>query len=80
MGSSAFDDRYFRKQLTRRQVKSALAMLRRQAVHVAIEARVLGNAPDVEDDLVLLTALDSGAGFVVTNDAAFLALGSHHRR
>jgi predicted nucleic acid-binding protein len=67
----AFEDRYFKKKLTRRQRKGALALLRRLAIITDITATVSGVAAHVEDDLVLATALSAGAAYLVTGDERF---------
>jgi putative PIN family toxin of toxin-antitoxin system len=65
---ATLEDRYFQMRLTRQQRERALSLLRRQAEHTEITARVEGIATHKEDDLILATARTVGADVLVTGD------------
>lgn len=68
---------YFRARLSDDQIERALLLLRRRARTVSLEVEVQGIATHPEDDLILATALSAQAEWLVTGDAALLALGEH---
>jgi len=67
---------YFQRVLAETEVATALAALRRDARVVPLDLPVRGIASHPEDDLVLATALNAGADYLVTGDRDLHALGS----
>lgn len=68
---------YFRQHLTDDQVDVLLQMLPEQAMIVSLGIEVHGVASHAEDDLILATAVNAGADFLVTGDHALLELQEH---
>lgn len=69
--------RYFRDRLQTDEAPAVLEALEADATVVEITAIVSGVAAHREDDRVLATALGGGAGYVVTRDHGFLAVGRY---
>ena len=67
---------YFRSRYTEGEIEATLAILRSDAVIVIPVSTVHGVADDLEDDLVLATAVAGRADALVTGDKALLGLGS----
>lgn len=72
-----FEDRYFKKRLTRRKKASLFSRLRRQSLHTPIETSIQGVAPSPEDDLVLATAVSAGADYLVSGDMRLRDVQEH---
>jgi putative PIN family toxin of toxin-antitoxin system len=68
---------YFGAHLTSAQVRGFLALLRKEALIAPITVVVQGVATHPEDDLVLATALSSGADYLVTGDRKLQGLGAY---
>jgi putative PIN family toxin of toxin-antitoxin system len=59
---------YYQRQFTTQQVQDSLSVLRREATFVAPASTVQGIGEDLEDDLVLATAVAGQAEYLVTGD------------
>lgn len=68
---------YFRSRYTEGEIEATLTLLRADAVVVSPVATVRGVAADLEDDLVLATAIAGKAPFLVTGDKRLLDLESY---
>jgi len=66
--ANAWGEPYWRSRITRRDVEAAMALLRSRAIVTPIMIDVSGIATHPEDDLILATALSSGAEFLITGD------------
>ncbi len=66
---------YFASRLEAGEVTSIIERLRNEAQHSPITTIISGIATHPEDDLILATALSSGAAFLVTGDRKLQALG-----
>ena len=75
--ATTFDDPYFRRRLTPRQIARALTLLRQHATLTPIIGEVHGVAAHPEDDLVLATAVSAAAEYLVTGDRELQRLGSY---
>lgn len=67
---------YFAARLSEGQRAANLALLQTEALVVDLEVHVTGVAAHPEDDLVLATALNGSADYLVTGDKALLDLGA----
>lgn len=70
---------YFQRRYRLDQVEQTLALLRSEATLAVPVTTVRGVAADLEDDLVLATAIAGDAGFLVTGDRYLQALGQYAR-
>ena len=68
---------YFQRHVTPAQAAAFIALLRSDALIVAITATVHGAATHPEDDLVLATALSGQVEYLVTGDTKLQRLGSY---
>lgn len=69
--------RYFRERLSVDEVDSVFDLLRQRATWVDPSNHVQQTVLDAGDSLVLATAIAGDADYLVTGDAALLALGEH---
>lgn len=63
---------YFSKRLSAERRAADVALLREEARVVELHTRVVGVAADPADDMVIATAVDGGADYLVTGDRALL--------
>jgi putative PIN family toxin of toxin-antitoxin system len=68
---------YFQQRYRPEQVEQTLSLLRTEATLVVPVTTVRGVAADLEDDLVLATAVAGDAAFLVTGDRYLQALVQH---
>lgn len=73
----AWDDPYYRRRYSGRQVSDTVSLLRSQANFVVPVDDVHGIAPNREDDLVLATAIAGSASWLVTGDISFRKVGEY---
>ena len=69
---------YYQRRFTPEQVRQSLTLLRTEATLVLPVTTVQGIGEDLEDDLVLATAIAGEAGFLVTGDKHLQGL-RHYR-
>lgn len=69
---------YFQSRYTNGEIEATLALLHAEATLVTPVETDRGVANDLEDDLVLATAVAGQVAFLVTGDNGLLALGSYH--
>ena len=67
---------YFRTRFDEERADASVQLLRQAGIFVEPEF-VAGIAPDLEDDLILGTALAGGANYLVTGDRGLLQLHAH---
>lgn len=70
-------DPYFSERLKGYQIGTYILTLRNHAQLVTIRTQVHGIATHPQDDLVIATAIDGGASFIVTRDTGFLSVKVH---
>jgi putative PIN family toxin of toxin-antitoxin system len=75
--SRALTKPYFRSRLTEEEVAEAELLLRDRARMVQPDIEIHGVASHPEDDLILATAMSAEASYLVTGDAALLAIGEY---
>ena len=68
---------YFRNRLSTADIEAALARLQTDARIQPVTVHVAGVATHPEDDLILATALSSGARYLVTGDKPLLERGAY---
>jgi putative PIN family toxin of toxin-antitoxin system len=70
----AWQKPYFRQRYRHNQIEATLSLLRTEATLVIPVTNIRGVAADLEDDLVLATAIAGDANFLVTGDRYLQAL------
>jgi putative PIN family toxin of toxin-antitoxin system len=73
----AWSKPWFRERFTRYEGERALSALRAQSTFVIPVPGIHGIAADVEDDLVLATAVAGNADYLVTGDRRFREIGQY---
>ena len=68
---------YFRRVIAATDIADAIRLLTTDALRVTITSQIRGVASHPVDDLVIATAVDGDADYLVTGDAALLRLGSY---
>lgn len=75
--SRAWRKPYFQSRFAPEQVRQALSVLRSDATLVLPASGVIGIGEDLEDDLVLATAVAGGVDVLVTGDKHLQGLGHY---
>ena len=68
---------YWQARYSPMEAADAIALLRADAIVVPLTAHVAGVATHPEDDLILATAVSSGAGYLVTGDRRLRTIGAY---
>ena len=76
--AEVFDRPYFVRNVPERERDRILRALMKNLPPIDPDETVRGIAPDLEDDLVLGTAVAAEADFLVTGDKGLLAIGEYH--
>jgi putative PIN family toxin of toxin-antitoxin system len=73
----AWDNPWFRDRYARNEVEQALSLLRTQTAMVTPASGIHGVAADMEDDLVLATAVAGNVEYLVTGGRKFRQIGQY---